>query len=122
MPLILIADDDEAYCAILADCLQTEGYEVEAVSDAGQLESRMATRGFHAAILDMQMPLGGGVVAAKHIRARYANIVIPIIVCSGMPADMTRAWFEGVPKLSVFQKPLDFRKLLDELARLLSQP
>ena len=122
MPLILIADDDLAYSTLLGDLLRSDGYEVEAISDAGQLDSRLTAHGFNAAILDMQMPMGGGPVAAKRIRAHYANVTIPIIVCSGMPIEMAQPWFKGMAKVSIFQKPTNFLALLIELRRLLSEP
>ena len=122
MPLILVADDDPAYVSMMTGCLQSDGYEVEAISDAGQLDAKLAARGFNAAILDMQMPMGGGVAAVKRIRAHYAHVTIPIIICSGMPAERAGEWFKGIPKLTVFQKPPNFPALLAELKRLLSEP
>ncbi|MBI5246404.1 MAG: response regulator [Elusimicrobia bacterium] len=121
MSLILLADDDPAYLTMMTDCLKLEGYEVETARDAGQIGARLSQQPFNAAILDMQMPMGGGVAAAKRIRAHYAHITIPIIVCSGMPVDKTKEWFQGMPKLTVYQKPPDIRTLMTELKRLLSE-
>ena len=92
---------------------------METVSDAGQIEACLTARPFNAAILDMQMPLGGGIAGVKKIRSHYAHITIPIIVCSGMPADKTKEWFKGMAKLTVYQKPPDIRVLMAELKRLL---
>lgn len=119
MALILLADDDPAYLTMMTDCLTLEGYEVETVRDAGQIEAALTARPFNAAILDMQMPLGGGIAGVKKIRSHYAHVTIPIIVCSGMPTDKTMEWFKGMEKLTVYQKPPDIRALMTELKRLL---
>jgi hypothetical protein len=61
------------------------------------------------------------VAAARLIRARFANLVIPIIVCTGMPVEKAREWFSGMAKLAVFQKPPDLAALMAELSRLLTE-
>lgn len=122
MATVVIADDDAHFAELLKDFLSVNGYQVETVRDGGQLEALMKAGGFNAAILDMQMPMGGGIAAARRIRTYFNNITIPIIVCSGMPVEMSQKWFEGMSKLSVFQKPPDYGVLLAELGRLLNEP
>jgi CheY-like chemotaxis protein len=119
---VLIADDDQNYAAMLREQVSEEGYDVDVVSDVSQLAAAAARRRPDAAIVDMQMPGGGGPAAVRALRSGPGGGGIGVIVCSGMPVEQTRKWFPESARLEVFQKPPDLDALFRALAALLPAP
>jgi CheY-like chemotaxis protein len=119
MPLIIIADDDPVFTEMVSTFLVGNGYEAVVAYGVAQLDMLIAKRRPDAAIVDMQMPSGGGPAAVRLLRERLVP-PIPIIVVSGMPVPQTLKWFAGVPRLAALQKPADLFHLRTELARLLA--
>ncbi|MBL6749381.1 MAG: response regulator [Nevskia sp.] len=85
---ILIADDDRELCALLADYLRREGFEVDAVHEADS-----ALRRLHDAesrpdllILDVMMPGRDGLDTLRELRQQHR---LPVIMLSarGEPVD-----------------------------------
>lgn len=88
MPRILIADDDRALCALLAEYLQREGFEVDLAHDGEAALARLQ----HAAqrpdllILDVMMPGRDGLDTLRELRVKHR---LPVIMLSarGEPVD-----------------------------------
>ena len=85
---ILIVDDDQALCRLLADYLQREGFMVEAVHD-GQAALQHLRNGAESPdllILDVTMPGRDGLETLRELRMRHR---LPVIMLSanGEPAD-----------------------------------
>jgi len=114
MSYVLIADDDDAYARLVADMLVEQGYEVDRATDAMQFAAMLDKRLPQLAVVDMQMPGGGGPAAVKAVRARSP---LPVIVCSGMPAAQASRWFAEYERVVILEKPVD----LDALARTVSR-
>lgn len=81
MAKILVVDDDEQICAIVARLLSDEGHEVTTVLRAAQAVSKLRNHTFDLLLLDLVMPKQGGIDLIMEIRAQQNNI--PIIVMSG---------------------------------------
>lgn len=120
MSFVLIADDDDAFAKIATDLLLEQGYEVDRAKDASQFSAMIDKRLPHLAVVDMQMPGGGGPAAVKAIRSRSPHRPVPVMVCSGMPAAQLQTWFGADPAVTILQKPIDWEKFLLEAARLLA--
>jgi CheY-like chemotaxis protein len=121
MALIVVAEDNGLHALLLRDFLAAQGYEVSVVQDAGQFAAEIEKRCPDAAIVDMQMPAGGGVAAVRALRERYANAQVPVIVCSVMPPEEVGKWFPGVTGLTILQKPPKLDLLGEELKSLLGR-
>lgn len=85
---ILIADDDRALCALLAEYLQREGFAVDQAHDADAALARLAqpeTRP-DLLILDVMMPGRDGLDALRELRLQHR---LPVIMLSarGEPVD-----------------------------------
>jgi DNA-binding NarL/FixJ family response regulator len=77
VPRVLIADDDPDVRAVLTAQLTYSGFEV--VATAADTDEAIALAGEHhadIAIVDVQMPGGGGVRATHEIRASAPRTVI----------------------------------------------
>ena len=68
-PSVLLAEDNAVNREVLTEMLQHIGCHVTAVENGAQVLSAVATRGFHAILMDCQMPVMDGHTAAKELRA-----------------------------------------------------
>ena len=76
---ILVADDEKVIRDMLRDVLNSEGYEVEAVSDGPQVLETIKTKNFDLIILDVGMPGMDGYHVSEQISSKQgyrAKIVI----------------------------------------------
>lgn len=111
---ILIVDDDEALCALLADALGGEGLEVVCAHndrDAYGLIPTLPT--FRVLVVDVD--LGAGTTGFDV--ARFARRVLPdllVIYMSGATSNATLDAF-GVPDAQFLQKPFTPHELLGRL-------
>lgn len=110
---ILIVDDDEALCALLADALGGESLEVVCAHDriAYGLIPTLPT--FRALVVDVD--LGAGTTGFDV--ARFARRVIPdllVIYVSGATSNASLEAF-GVPDAQFLQKPFTSHELLGRL-------
>ena len=121
MAYILIADDDQNYAEMAREFLASKGHCVEIVKDVFQFAAIVAKRLPSAAIIDMQMPGGGGPAAVRVLRESSPVVIIPAIICSGMPVEQARKWFPAAKRLDFLVKPLDLDALSLTLASLLAQ-
>ena len=71
MPRILVVDDDIELCELVAEYLEPDGYEVEAVYD-GETGLERALSGEHAlAVLDYMLPGLNGFEVLTQIRSSH---------------------------------------------------
>jgi CheY-like chemotaxis protein len=83
---ILVVDDDPTIILLLADILTEAGHTVRSAgSGAGGLIA-VGTQRPALVLLDLQMPIGGGEVVARELRA--FDTTLPIVLIS---ADLERA-------------------------------
>ncbi len=57
---ILVVEDDMALARVLRDNLQFEGYEIECVSDGGQVQARSKEFAPDLVVLDIMLPSVNG--------------------------------------------------------------
>ncbi|NKF22859.1 response regulator transcription factor [Solimonas marina] len=78
---VLIADDDEELCALLADFLRLEGFAVDAVHDGDGVLRRLAALDAcpDLLILDIAMPGGDGLQTLRELRLHHQ---LPVIILS----------------------------------------
>jgi two-component system response regulator CpxR len=88
MPRILIADDDRALCALLAEYLRREGYEVEAVHDGEAALERLRdpSRRPELLILDVMMPGRDGLETLRELRTQ-SHLPVIMLSARGEPVD-----------------------------------
>jgi CheY-like chemotaxis protein len=82
-PRILIVDDDRTVIDTFSRMLRLEGHEVWAAASAEE-GLRLAERHHpHAVILDLRMPLEGGVLFLRALRDRPALAHVPVAIVTG---------------------------------------
>jgi CheY-like chemotaxis protein len=114
---VLVADDDAAWRAFVAELLTDEGYAVvQAPDGAAALEHLRQSPTGLVALLDLHMPQMSGfdvlrvVDADAALRQRHAYLVLSSAASSGLPADFLP--LVARHSIPVFTKPCDLGALL----------
>lgn len=84
MARILLVDDDEALCELLAEYLTDEGFEVHAVHDGPTALARGGDDGWDAVILDVMLPGMSGFDILKQLKARED---VPVLMLTARGED-----------------------------------
>lgn len=118
MATILLIDDSEDIRETVADILRYEGYTVRAEPHGrAGLEALAALETLpNAIILDLRMPVMGGVEFLQYLRERPDWAAIPVIVTSGTVEHARIAAL--APLAGALRKPVDIPTLLTLLLRL----
>ncbi|MCC6509870.1 MAG: response regulator [Pirellulaceae bacterium] len=112
-PQILIADDDEALRAALAEVFQRRGYRTTLVGDGREaLEVVHSRITLHLAILDVHMPRLSGLETLEEIR----RLQVPNLPCILMTAEINEAIAQQALALAdspVLEKPFALRTITE---------
>jgi two-component system, sensor histidine kinase len=118
---VLLAEDHEVNQRIVRLILEPLGVEVTIAANGVEAVDLAAAAPYDVILMDMQMPLMGGVEAARLIRGRPGpNAAVPILaLTANAMAEHRRQWAEvGV---DVFiTKPVEMQALIDHVSAALS--
>jgi len=120
--LVLFADDQANICAFAERALSAAGFDVLCVANGEEAVRAMKSQPFDIAVLDVQMPVMGGLAAARLIRQLPDDRAsTPIILTSGglIPGDR-----EGLADIEVecfISKPYRFPDLIANITRVLNR-
>ena len=120
-PLLLVVEDDDDLRGAVADVLEEEGYQVVLASHGREaLDALRRRRGFCAILLDMRMPVMGG-VEFRRAQLRDPRLSsIPVIAFSADARD--RAEVEHLGIAGSLSKPVNILQLLEAVASLCGDP
>ncbi|MFI5231427.1 MAG: response regulator [Gemmatimonadales bacterium] len=116
-PAVILADDEAGLREMLRMVLEHEGYEViEAANGEEAIARFTARRGEIAAVLlDVQMPVLGGIEAYRRIRAMSPQT--PVILGTGYVGDSDLTAIRDAGADDMLLKPYEMRDLLERLGR-----
>ena len=80
-PRVLVVDDEPDICAVMADALEPEGYEVTCFTDPRKAIEHVGRHGAEVALIDLVMPSGEQAGAA--VVERAARLGVRVIVMTG---------------------------------------
>jgi DNA-binding response OmpR family regulator len=106
---ILVIDDDETCCRVLAEVLGREGYEVDWVTDGFEGFARCLGNRFDLVITDERMPLVHGSEIAEELRGDQP--AVPILLISAF-ADARLAADASQLGVTLLAKPFATDQLL----------
>lgn len=107
---ILLVEDDENLAQYLRLTLRKAGYSVMragTIAEAVQIVDQSRPR---LILLDLNLPDGNGLEILKHLKAKYPDDDVPVIVTTG--SDLDELALSSPVVLECFFKPLDIDKLL----------
>lgn len=114
---ILVADDTRSSLMLIRMLLEDRGHCVSTVSDGQQAVEACSGRAFDLVLLDIQMPVMGGLEAAARIRKGVGEAApfISALTAQVLESDLQRARDAGMD--AVLRKPLDEAELAEVLRR-----
>ena len=116
---ILVADDNGTNRKIISKILERGGHRVGSVENGDEALDLLENKQFDLAILDMYMPVMGGLEAAKiHRAAARHERQMPIIILTANATTEARRECEEAKIDAFLTKPVDAPTLLDTVARL----
>jgi DNA-binding response OmpR family regulator len=116
-PLLLLADDEQAFVMPLRDNLELEGYRVEVAADGDQaVEQAMALRP-DLLLLDVMMPKRNGFDVCRELQKQGANIPIIILSARDQEVDIVLGLELGAD--DYITKPFRLRELLARIKAVL---
>lgn len=120
MKRVLIAEDSSVVKNFTRKILQTKDYEADLVRNGKEVLEQMERRGDYDVILmDINMPVMGGIKCAEKIRETYKNKrygAIPIIAITGNHLNYTKEDYKSRGIDDVLEKPLNYDVLLERIA------
>ena len=119
---ILVADDNEINQHIIANMLGKMGHSLVAVENGALACSEVEEQDFDLILMDIQMPVLGGIDATKWIRAMDENkACIPIVGCTAdaFPEQIER--FRQAGMQDVVTKPINRTRLLSAINDVLGE-
>jgi len=117
---ILLAEDEAINALAIKRLLDMSGYAVTIAGDGQQVINLLEEQDFDLILMDIQMPIMGGVEATKRIRASgtsYANI--PIVAMTAYAMDGDREKFLDCSMNDYISKPLEIMELKVLIQRVL---
>jgi CheY-like chemotaxis protein len=118
-PRILVAEDDPASVELVQVYLESKGYEVALAPDGNRALDMGGSGEFDLLILDMHMPLYGGVEVLQMLRKRFLQHPIKVLA---LTADSGSDLYDELKRDGVdgyLTKPVELAKLGAEVAKLL---
>ena len=114
-PPVLIVDDDEVLCELMAESLRHAGYRVRTAENG--MDALLAMEAEHPSvvILDLRMPVLDGLELAEELRTWDVNI--PVIIVSGANPDVG-ATTQQIGAVDFLKKPFDLHELVAKVDRL----
>jgi len=124
MAKILIVDDMDDICTLLADLLSAHKHIVLTAKNGAEVEEKYSKIPFDLMICDIMMPIKGGLETIKDMRE--ANPLLKIIAISGTfdvttqsKAGICRDWATKMGADYTMSKPFDCDEVENAVARLL---
>ena len=112
---ILVIDDEPMVAGVVAEALQSEGYQV-VVAGSGEEGLRLIeTNSPDAVFLDIVMPGMDGIEVLRRIRERTRDL--PVIILTGWATERQLDEVRTLGVTDVISKPVAVRNLTRALAR-----
>ena len=120
LPLILLAEDNEANICTMMDYLQVQGFRVNLARNGIEAIKMAQQQHPDLILMDIQMPEMDGLEATRQIRANLSLASIPIIALTAlaMLGDRERCLAAGANEYMT--KPVSLKKLLNLIAQYLA--
>ena len=113
---ILVIDDEESFSRVLAEFLETRGYQVTVASDGLEGFRRATRERFDLITMDINMPALGGVEALRSMQ--MVEQPAKTVVISGYLTEEVTAECRQAGAAAVLAKPVELRHLGEVIAGL----
>ncbi|GAB3646477.1 hypothetical protein GCM10028791_06740 [Echinicola sediminis] len=116
---ILVAEDSSVIINLTKKVLMFENYQITSVKNGQQVLDKLNKEDFDLILMDINMPVMGGIECTKAIRAipNTKKAQIPIIAITGNYQNFTMDEFKQAGLNDYLQKPLDYDLLLSTVKK-----
>ena len=116
---VLLVDDEEDVVNLLSEFLSLKGIDVSrhTSSEAALIEFEANPDSFSAIVTDHTMPKVSGLELIKRVRNQRKEI--PVVMCSGGNDFVSQENIDELGIAHIYQKPVSFRKLVDDVANMI---
>lgn len=109
-PLVLLADDNDATCTLIAAVLQRD-FAVEVVHDGLEAIEKLRSRQYAAILLDLRMPVADGYAVLDHLRSDSPSLLSRVIVVTASLAPREMQRLSDYSVRGVIRKPFEVEAL-----------
>src|SRR5689334_6074428 len=108
---VLIVEDDQDSCEVLARMLRRKGHEIECAKSVGEALVKLEEWSPECVLLDLMLPDASGALVLRKIRAERLPIKVAVITAAGKNSPTLKVALSYDPDI-VFEKPLNHLDLL----------
>src|SRR5262245_49452587 len=117
---LLMVEDNEELAQLLAQRLQTAGYETDLLTTAAEAQTAVTTTRYAAMVLALGLPDEDGLSVLREIRQRKDPLPVLVLTARGGLQDRVSGLGSGADDYLV--KPFAFEELIARLEALLRRP
>jgi DNA-binding response OmpR family regulator len=117
---LLLVEDSEKLCSLLATGLSKEGFVVDIAKTVAEGKTAVSTTTFSAIILDLGLPDGDGLAVLEQLRSRGLSTPVLVLTARGTVKDRVEGLERGAD--DYLPKPFAFEELVARLRALLRRP
>jgi len=118
---ILVVDDEQAVTTLLSEVLKKAGYAASVANDGFKAIAACKVRTPDAIILDLHMPLMGGMEVYNRLQADEKTSVIPIIFLAARDKPLPTFAADGPSNEDIIFKPAEANELLSRVKAVLKE-
>ncbi len=112
---ILIVDDDPQIVRLLATRLKANDFDVVAAYDGYQCIPVAKKESPDLILLDIKMPLGGGIGAFEILKGMADTSIIPVIFITAFPSEEVKRLVKEMGANDLISKPFKSEVLIDKI-------
>jgi CheY-like chemotaxis protein len=112
----LLLDDDAAMRRLVTLLLKRAGYAVDAVVSGNDAIEAIGSQQYAAVLLDLMMPLEGGMTVIRHLRENAPAVLRRVIVITGAPDAVLDPIRNEI--YAIVRKPFQHEELVQTAKRL----
>lgn len=105
-PFVLVADDSESTCTLVAALLQRD-FSVDIARDGAEALERLKRRKYSAIVLDLMMPEADGFAVLDYLAGHSPELLRRVVVITAAVAERNTARARSAGVHSVFRKPFE---------------
>jgi DNA-binding response OmpR family regulator len=113
---VLIVDDDDELCGLVAEYLEGEGFDVAFAHDGGTGLERALANGYDLVVLDVMLPVMNGFEVLRRLRAESS---VPVIMLTARGNDVDRIVGLEIGADDYIPKPFNSRELVARIRAIL---
>ena len=118
---ILVAEDNPTNQKVIRKILESAGHQPQLVENGEQALEALGHERFDLAILDMQMPVMGGLEAIKVYRFAHPQTALPFLVLTANATTEAKKECQEAGASAFLTKPIDPKALLAQITTLVPQ-